>query len=52
MQMGKKRIDLERRFAERTLELKVRAIEAEAKRKEADEQRRQQEVRRRSSPPG
>lgn len=44
MQMGKRRIDLERRFAERTLELRVRAIEAEAKRKEADEQRRQQEL--------
>jgi DNA-binding response OmpR family regulator len=44
MQMGKKRIDLERRFAARTLELHVRAVEAEEKRREAEEQRRQQEV--------
>lgn len=47
MQMGKKRIDLERRFAARTLELHVRAVEAEEKRREAEEQRRQQEVSRR-----
>jgi signal transduction histidine kinase len=44
MQMGKHRIDLERKFNERTLELHIRAVEAEEKRKEAEEQRRHQEL--------
>ena len=44
MQMGKRRIELERKFNERTLEIQMRAEEAELKRKEAEEQRRQQEL--------
>ncbi|KAL7410125.1 hypothetical protein BDY24DRAFT_187567 [Mrakia frigida] len=44
MQMGKRRIDLEKRFTERTLEIKMRAEEAEERRKEAEEQRRRQEL--------
>ncbi|CED83965.1 response regulator receiver sensor signal transduction histidine kinase [Phaffia rhodozyma] len=44
MQMGKRRIELERKFAERTLELHVRMNEAEQSRNEAIEQKRQQEL--------
>ncbi|CED83967.1 response regulator receiver sensor signal transduction histidine kinase [Phaffia rhodozyma] len=44
MQMGKRRIELERKFAERTVELQFRAQEAEIKRQEAEEGRRQQEL--------
>jgi threonine/homoserine/homoserine lactone efflux protein len=42
--MGKRRLELERKFDDRTREIELRAKEAEKKRKEAEEQKREQQL--------